>query len=62
MFDIKFLLKSYPDLVFPSAHVDLRFLARRVALTGGQKSIEDELGLAEGDPRCQRFRGGCTLV
>lgn len=46
MFDIKFLLKSYPDLVFPSAHVDLRFLARRVALTGGQKSIEDELGLA----------------
>lgn len=45
MFDLKFLLKFYPDLVFPRAHVDLRFLARRVALTGGQKAIEKELGL-----------------
>ena len=44
MFDLKFLLKFYPDLVFPRAHVDLRFLARRVALTGGQKAIEKELG------------------
>ena len=45
IFDLKFLLKFYPDLVFPRAHVDLRFLARRVALTGGQKAIEEQLGL-----------------
>ncbi len=46
MFDLKFLQSVYPDLVFPRAHVDLRFLARRVALTGGQKAIEAKLGLS----------------
>ncbi len=44
VFDLKFLLKFYPDLTFPLAHVDLRFLARRVALTGGQKAMEETLG------------------
>ena len=46
MFDLKFLQRSYPDLAFPRAHVDLRYLARRVALAGGQKAIEKKLGLS----------------
>ena len=45
LFDIPFLRKELPRLPIPAAHVDLRFLARRAGLTGGQKAIEDQLGL-----------------
>jgi len=37
-----------PDLVLPDVHIDLRFLARRVCLIGGQKQIGRELGIARG--------------
>lgn len=43
MFDLKFLLKRFPDLRIPPVHVDLRYLAKRVGLSGGQKAIEREL-------------------
>src|SRR5208283_2380396 len=45
LFDLAFLVKSFPGLSLPKAHGDLRFLARRVGLTGGQKAIERELGI-----------------
>ena len=45
LFDLAFLAKSFPELSLPKAHADLRFLARRVGLTGGQKTIERELGI-----------------
>ena len=45
LFDLAFLAKSFPALSLPKAHADLRFLARRVGLTGGQKAIETELGI-----------------
>ena len=50
MFDLKFIEKYVPGLKLPLAHVDLRFLARRVSLTGGQKAIEEVVGVerAEG--------------
>jgi predicted nuclease with RNAse H fold/dephospho-CoA kinase len=48
LFDIPFLLSEFPDLKFPKPHVDLRFLARRVGLSGGQKSIESILGFERG--------------
>ena len=41
IFDLRFLEKHLPHLQLPAAHVDLRFLARRVSLTGGQKAIEE---------------------
>ena len=44
-FDIPFLRQTMPQLVLPEAHVDLRFMAKRVGLTGGQKAIEEEIGL-----------------
>ncbi len=44
-FDKRFLLREFPDLSLPEVHVDLMYLCRRVGLTGGQKSIEKELGL-----------------
>jgi uncharacterized protein YprB with RNaseH-like and TPR domain/predicted nuclease with RNAse H fold/dephospho-CoA kinase len=44
LFDIPFLRRSFPGALLPEVHVDLRFLARRVGLRGGQKSIEREIG------------------
>lgn len=44
LFDLKFLKKRFPDINLPEAHVDLRYLAKRAGLTGGQKSIEEQLG------------------
>jgi hypothetical protein len=45
LFDLAFLTKSFPGLSLPKVHADLRFLARRAGLTGGQKAIEAELGI-----------------
>jgi uncharacterized protein YprB with RNaseH-like and TPR domain/predicted nuclease with RNAse H fold/dephospho-CoA kinase len=45
IFDLPFLRQEFPDLEFPTAHVDLRFLARRADLSGGQKAIENQLGV-----------------
>jgi uncharacterized protein YprB with RNaseH-like and TPR domain/predicted nuclease with RNAse H fold/dephospho-CoA kinase len=45
LFDLVFLGKSFPGLSLPKVHSDLRFLARRVGLTGGQKAIERKLGI-----------------
>ncbi len=44
LFDIPFLRIGYPDLRVPAVHVDLRFLAKRAGLAGGQKPIEEALG------------------
>lgn len=45
LFDIPFLRDEFPELVMPIAHIDLRFLAKRVGLVGGQKEIESRVGL-----------------
>ena len=44
LFDLPFLREAFPDLPIPPIHVDLRFLAKRVNLAGGQKAIEEETG------------------
>lgn len=46
LFDLPFIQHEYPDLQLPAVHVDLRFFARRVGLTGGQKEIERVLGFS----------------
>ena len=40
------LRAKFPDLRFPILHFDLCFAARRLALRGGLKHIEQELGIA----------------
>jgi predicted nuclease with RNAse H fold/dephospho-CoA kinase len=45
LFDLRFLRKTLGQITLPGIHVDLRYLARRVGLAGGQKSIERELGV-----------------
>lgn len=44
IFDLPFLREGFRDLSMPSVHVDLRFLAKRVNLSGGQKAIEEKIG------------------
>ncbi len=44
-FDQRFLRQEFPEIALPEAHIDLMYLCRRVGLTGGQKAIENELGL-----------------
>lgn len=46
LFDLGFLEKTFTGLVFPSVHADLRYLAKRIGLTGGQKAIEKALGIS----------------
>ncbi len=43
LFDLPFLRTAFTDLRLPPVHVDLRFLAKRVGLSGGQKAIENIL-------------------
>ncbi len=45
LFDLPFLRSEFPPLTFPAAHIDLRFLLKRVGISGGQKSIEKRLGI-----------------
>jgi predicted nuclease with RNAse H fold/dephospho-CoA kinase len=45
LFDLRFLRKAFGQIPLPPSHIDLRYLSRRVGLTGGQKSIEQELGI-----------------
>lgn len=45
LFDLPFLRKEFKGLQLPTVHIDLRFLARRVGLYGGQKALESILGI-----------------
>ena len=44
-FDIPFLQSHISDLAFPAAHIDLLYIANAAAMKGGQKAIEQGLGL-----------------
>ena len=45
LFDLRFLKKTFGEISLPPVHIDLRYLSKRVGLTGGQKPIETELGI-----------------
>lgn len=46
LFDLPFLAQEFEALRPPTVHIDLRFLARRVGLKGGQKELEAKLSVA----------------
>ena len=46
LFDLPFLTKRFNKDWSTVLHVDLRYLAKRVGLTGGQKKIESAIGVA----------------
>ena len=45
MHDCKFIQKHFPEMVLPSAHIDLRYCAKRAGLSGGRTAIEHAVGL-----------------
>jgi len=47
LFDLRFLRKAFPGLAIPPVHLDLRYFARRIGLSGGQKAIERILALPQ---------------
>jgi uncharacterized protein YprB with RNaseH-like and TPR domain len=47
LFDLPFLEARFPGLVLPPAHIDLRFVLRRLGYTGGLKRIEAELAIGD---------------
>lgn len=44
-FDLPFLARCIPGLVFPQLHVDLMYPLRRLGLSGGLKAVEQRVGL-----------------
>ena len=44
-FDVPFLRAKFPGLKLPTAHIDLRFVTRRLGLTGGLKWVEKRMDL-----------------
>ncbi len=50
LFDLPFLTNRFNSDWSGATHVDLRYLARRVGLTGGQKKIEVTIGFAREAP------------
>lgn len=44
-FDLRFLRLAFPELELPPLHIDLRWIARRLGMTGGLKSVEASFGL-----------------
>lgn len=43
IFDIPFIKKLFPNLVFPKCHIDLRFFSKTCGLGGSQKRIEKNI-------------------
>src|SRR6266853_3152678 len=48
-FDLRFLKLAFPNLSLPPIHIDLRWVTRKLGMTGGLKSVEAELGLKRPD-------------
>ncbi len=44
-FDLPFIEAYFKDVRFGQAHIDLRFLLKRLGYSGGLKSIEQQLGI-----------------
>jgi len=44
-FDLPFIRRTFPGITLPPAHVDLRFLLKRLGYIGGLKKIEEDFGL-----------------
>ena len=45
-FDLPFIRRRFRGISLPPAHIDLRFLLKRLGHTGGLKKIEKEFGIA----------------
>src|SRR3990172_7236539 len=53
LFDLPFVRAAFPGIKLPPVHLDLRFLLRRLGLSGGLKRIEGQLNIS----RSRRLEG-----
>jgi uncharacterized protein len=44
-FDLRFLRFAFPEIVLPPIHIDLRWITRKLGVTGGLKCVEKAFGL-----------------
>ena len=44
-FDLRFLTFTFPELVLPPVHIDLRWVTRKLGLKGGLKEVEAQIGI-----------------
>ncbi len=44
-FDLPFIRSCFPGITFPGGHIDLRFVLKKLGLSGGLKRIEKNLGI-----------------
>jgi uncharacterized protein YprB with RNaseH-like and TPR domain/predicted nuclease with RNAse H fold len=49
LFDLPFISSEFDRVHLPPAHIDLRFLLKRLGFTGGLKAIEKQLGIRRED-------------
>ena len=55
-FDLPYLKRWFRHIALPPAHIDLRFVLRKLGLHGGLKSIEEQVGLFR-DPTVAGLNG-----
>ena len=55
-FDLPFIRQWFPGISLPPAHIDLRFLLKKLRYSGGLKKIEKDVGLAR-DPKIDGMEG-----
>jgi uncharacterized protein YprB with RNaseH-like and TPR domain/predicted nuclease with RNAse H fold len=62
LFDLPFIQRTFPDLQLPPAHVDLRFLARRVGWAGSLKAVEQRAELRRSEELADLSGYGATVL
>ncbi len=55
-FDLPYLKQRFKHISLPPAHIDLRFLLKKLGLRGGLKAIERQMGLVR-DPSVEGLNG-----
>ena len=55
-FDLPYLKRWFRHLSLPPAHIDLRFVLKKMGLRGGLKAIEEQVGLSR-DPKVMGLTG-----
>lgn len=48
-FDLPFIRRSFPGISLPEGHIDLRFVLKKMGLSGGLKHIEKTVGIGRSD-------------
>jgi uncharacterized protein YprB with RNaseH-like and TPR domain/predicted nuclease with RNAse H fold len=62
LFDLPFIRRTFPEVELPVAHVDLRFLSRRVGWAGSLKTVEQLAALRRADGLADISGYGATVL